>query len=163
MPENEGGLCEGFSFEDYLAVKNEAHWEASRSALAEGGCVTVYVTGLTAALTQFISEMPRSGTLLLWHWDTKGKVYRPQVVWGDIVISSSLSAQHFYPGGAKELWSMSRGGELLPYGEYCSHCGSDPGNGASGHSYCCGGAILYCTPYGSKEFAAQHGYAHIKI
>lgn len=55
LPANEGALCSAFDFESFSAVKTDL-WSAALESLKKGQDITLYVTGLTPALTEFLGE-----------------------------------------------------------------------------------------------------------
>ena len=98
MPANEGAICESFDFVSKTVVKTPL-WD---KAIYSDEEVTLYVTGLTPALTQFISEWVKHNAkvacdsvvngrwvgesvifeakLTLMHYDSASGQYWPQVI-----------------------------------------------------------------------------------
>jgi hypothetical protein len=95
LPPNEGALCLGFDFATRRVVKSPL-WDEAIETLCKGGQVSLIVTGLTPALTQFLSEAVTErieyyacfedaygihrGTLLLLHYDSQTGQYWEQVI-----------------------------------------------------------------------------------
>jgi hypothetical protein len=81
LPKNQGALCSSFDFDSMTANKTQA-WHESMEMLCRGEEVSVLVTGLTPALTMFISEaMKAGGSLTLLHFNNKSGLYVPQKIW----------------------------------------------------------------------------------
>ena len=167
MPENSGPLFEYYDFNRFSGEKNAGCWFGALEEITKtGGCVLLYVTGLTPALTEFLAAVAsedRGGTLCLMHWDKEASQYRPQVFCGNLVVSNSLSVIHYHPKGSIMLWSMIRGGILHPTGEYCTACGRDPGNGSGGYSHCCGAAIEPGPLRTSEDYCKEYGVALLYV
>jgi hypothetical protein len=83
LPENEGALFLEFDFETFRGIKTNNYFEALKE-IARGQQVTVLVTGLTPALTEFISDAihvnVNQGSLILLHYNSEKKKYQPQRV-----------------------------------------------------------------------------------
>lgn len=74
LPENLGPLCSEFDFQNFKAVKTDL-WSAAKCTKE----VNLYVTGLTAALIQFIAEF-QGERLNLYHYDRDSNSYKVQVL-----------------------------------------------------------------------------------
>lgn len=102
LPENLGAICEGFDFETFQ-VKKSPLWQ--KAVLCED--CEIYTTGLTPALTQFISEWVKQNLhigqseysgetyvqenrLCLLHYNSKTKEYVRQVIFGRIFSNTDL-------------------------------------------------------------------------
>jgi len=99
VPQNDGALCSDFDFVNFSVVKTE-NWEAALKFLHKSDSeVKIIVTGLTPALTEFITaavkkcnygevvdtnycDVYQLGRLVLLHWDKSNNDYREQVIWG---------------------------------------------------------------------------------
>jgi len=83
LPENSGAICEKFNFETFQVEKSPLWKEAAICQNCE-----IIVTGLTAALTQFISEWvnvnirdnyaSREKSLALLHYNAETREYITQ-------------------------------------------------------------------------------------
>lgn len=82
LPDNEGALCSGFDFETFQAIPTDC-WGRALQTLSEGNDVKIYVTGLTPALTQFLSHVQRymwkAGDVILLHFNSQTGEYVEQV------------------------------------------------------------------------------------
>ena len=81
LPPNEGPLYNSFDFNTYRAVPTH-NFQRVISLLTNHQQVRVYVTGLTPALTQFLSEVREyihaTGDLSLMHYDKELNSYCQQ-------------------------------------------------------------------------------------
>lgn len=81
LPDNEGALCSGFDFERFQAIPTK-WWDKALGLLKEGEDIKLYVTGLTPALTQFLSyaNMYRvKARVILMHYNSQTGEYIEQI------------------------------------------------------------------------------------
>ena len=80
LPSNEGALCQDFDWSSLSTLRTNFWYEAT-ALLAEGQTIRVIVTGLTPALTEFISDCRcKKGQLILLHYDREADCYREQII-----------------------------------------------------------------------------------
>lgn len=78
LPANEGALFSDFNFENFTPVPTQKYFEAMEE-VKRGNSVSVYVTGLTPALTHFLSEVrDYKGKVHLLHYNSQTKEYMEQ-------------------------------------------------------------------------------------
>lgn len=85
LPNNKGALFTGFNFLTFEPEKSE-NFETAVSEYSRGHDLTVIVTGLTPALTWFLSYLIREtdsdrGELILLHFDRDTQEYIGQKMW----------------------------------------------------------------------------------
>jgi hypothetical protein len=79
LPPHQGALCLDFNFSQFCANRTEL-WNQALDHLASGNPVGLYVTGLTPALTEFLSEARGcAGELTLFHYHRESGDYVAQV------------------------------------------------------------------------------------
>lgn len=79
LPENEGPLFLDFDFQKFQPLASEKYFEALEE-LEKGNSVAVFVTGLTPALTHFLSEVRElRGRVVLLHYNSQKKEYVKQI------------------------------------------------------------------------------------
>jgi hypothetical protein len=86
LPANEGQICESFDFTTKKVVKTKL-WLKAVQNFCDGEDVSILVTGLTPALTEFISHLLnlppedfKKGSLVLLHYDSSNSTYWEQRV-----------------------------------------------------------------------------------
>ena len=82
LPENKGAICSDFDFDRFRAVRSSL-WSEALHKLKDGQEVRLIVTGLTPALTEFLSEAFKenaSGKLILLHYNSSTQQYVEQEV-----------------------------------------------------------------------------------
>jgi hypothetical protein len=80
VPTNEGAIYEAFDFTAKAGIATQ-HWTDAIQHLANGGIVHLYVTGLTPALTEFLSYVKENFIavdLVLLHHDRESNGYWSQ-------------------------------------------------------------------------------------
>ncbi len=75
VPINLGHLCDNFDFSKFEVIKSEFWQKAINDSEIE-----LIVTGLTPALTQFISEKIGNGSLILLHFNKESNNYISQKI-----------------------------------------------------------------------------------
>lgn len=79
IPENEGALFDSFNFENFVPIGTEKLDEVINH-LKKGETVALYVTGLTPALTYFLSKIRKyEGRIILLHYDKERQTYVDQI------------------------------------------------------------------------------------
>jgi hypothetical protein len=80
LPENLGPIVSEFDFGTFKCVPTPL-WDDALETLQRGDYVTLYVTGLTPALTEFMfaaAAVNGLRGLLLFHYDRENQSYRGQ-------------------------------------------------------------------------------------
>lgn len=84
LPQNLGAIVSEFNFGTFKCVPTPL-WDDALDTLLKGQPVTIYVTGLTPALTEFLFVCMahammhgQFGRLILAHYDRESNTYREQ-------------------------------------------------------------------------------------
>ena len=77
LPANLGAIRTDFNFTTKKVVKSE-HWVSALTELYNGEIVYLIVTGLTPALTEFLSVIDKNARLILLHYHNATKEYWQQ-------------------------------------------------------------------------------------
>lgn len=79
LPTNDGPICEEFLFSKRKTVPTD-NWTRALLQLRKGETIKIYVTGLTASLTEFLAEARQHpGTIILFHYDRESNTYWEQI------------------------------------------------------------------------------------
>jgi hypothetical protein len=81
LPNNTGAIFSGFDFDRFAPIRS-SHYDTVVSLLTSGDSVSLYITGLTPALTDFLStvaEIDGRGVLTLLHFNSGTSSYIARV------------------------------------------------------------------------------------
>jgi hypothetical protein len=88
VPNNSGALCELFDFTTFKAIKT-ANWQIALELIKADKSVAIIVTGLTPALTEFISDCYQAALYTTRDAAIGGQWY------GDATFQGHLSLLHY--------------------------------------------------------------------
>ena len=80
LPKNKGELFQSFDFNTFKGVPT-SYYAMALNSLSQHKTVNILVTGMTPALTQFLSDAVRiqKGDVILWHFNSNTKQYETQL------------------------------------------------------------------------------------
>lgn len=87
LPDNNGALCYRFNFDTKQTEKTKYWYQSIQELIKPNNIVYIYVTGLTPALTEYLScvfsylcDFGSYGELILLHYDKETKTYWKQKI-----------------------------------------------------------------------------------